>query len=353
MWFLSRLLIIVAMQLIAPSLNTSPPEYARDILGFIPNFVPQISWELFSHWDGAWYRTIATSGYEYINDGQYHNVAFFPLFPLISRGLMTLGLPFEVAAPLVNNFALLGAMLLLYSWAEKRCNINVARWSIAVLAWFPLSLFGTAIYTEGLFLLLTTAALRAFDKHQHIQAAFWGALATATRSTGITLIPAFFLVAWKEKRPPIAYAAGIIASVGLILFSLYCAMNFGDPLAFVHVQKAWGQPNWLQIFADALSGKKQDWMRIVAFFGSAYLLWHFRTKLPRVAVAYGFCSLALIQSTGALNSIGRYVFGLVSLSLALGILLSIHPRWGYGIISFFAIMLTYFSIRFTWWHWVA
>jgi len=51
MWLLSRVVIVVAMQLIAPLLNSSPPEYAVGQLGFIPNFVPKIGWELFSHWD--------------------------------------------------------------------------------------------------------------------------------------------------------------------------------------------------------------------------------------------------------------------------------------------------------------
>jgi Gpi18-like mannosyltransferase len=52
------------------------------------------------------------------------------------------------------------------------------------------------------------------------------------------LVPAFLIVAWKERRPPIAYAA-LAATSGLLLFSLYCAIRFGDPLAFVHVQRAW------------------------------------------------------------------------------------------------------------------
>jgi len=357
MWLLSRLVIIVAMELIAPLLvsHTPPPSYPSYLLplDFVPGFVPTPGWELFSHWDGAWYRRIATSGYDYANDGKMHSVAFFPLFPLLSRAVMTLGLPFEVASTIVNNLALLGALILLYRWAEERHGISAARWATAMLAWCPFSLYGTVIYTEGLFLLLTTAALRAFDNRHHGWAAVWGAMATATRSTGSMLVPAFLLVAWREGRSAVAYAAGLATGGGLLLFSVYCAIRFGDPLAFVHVQSAWTHPSWLDIFADALTLGKDGLTKVIMVFGGGYLLWHLRAKLSHVAVAYGFCCLALLITSGALSSLSRYAYGIVSLSLALGVLLAYHPRWGYAIIGCFAILLARYAFRFAWWYWVA
>src|SRR5919199_2906159 len=134
MWLLSRLVIVVAMQLLAPLIHISPVTHSGTLpLDFTPDFVPKNSWQLFSHWDGAWYRKIATVGYDYANDGKYHSIAFFPLFPLVSRVVMTLGLPFDVAATLVNNLAFLGALFLLYCWAKERYDINVARWATVVL----------------------------------------------------------------------------------------------------------------------------------------------------------------------------------------------------------------------------
>jgi Gpi18-like mannosyltransferase len=256
----------------------------------------------------------------------------------------------------VNNLALLGAMLLLYRWAQERHGISAARWATAVLAWCPFSLFGTVTYTEGLFLLLTTASLRAFDNRQHAWAALFGAMATATRPTGAAIIPAFLLVAWRERRPSIAYAAALAAGGGLLLFSLYCAIRFGDPLAFIHIQKAFIQPNstWLNIFAGVFTGgRKNNLIKVVMVFGGGYLLWHLRAKLPLVAVAYGFCSLALIISSGVLISVGRFAYAIVSLSLALGVLFANHPRWGYLSMGLFATLLVEFAIKFAWWHWVA
>lgn len=354
MWLLSRLVIVVAMQLIAPSIHTIPSTFPYPLpLDFTPGYVPTTGWELFSHWDGAWYRKIATSGYDYANDGQWHSVAFFPLFPVISRGLMTLGLPFEVAATLVNNLAFLGALIFLYRWVEERHGISAARWATAVLAWCPFSLFGTVIYTEGLFLLCTTAALQAFEKGQYLTAALWGVMSTAARGPGLALAPAFFLVAWRERRPAIAYITGIAVVGGMLLFCVYCGIRFGDPLAIFQVQGAWKHHSWLYIFKDFFKLKADAVTKVVMVFGGGYMLWCLRTKLSRVAVAYGFCSLALLLASGNLSSINRYAYGIVSLSIGLGVLLARHPRWGYALMGLFGIFLVRYAINFSWWRWVA
>lgn len=267
---------------------------------------------------------------------------------------MTLGLPFTVAATLVNNFALLGALFLLYSWTKEYCGIKAAQWATAVLAWFPFSLYGSVIYTEGLFLLVTTAALRAFEKRRYGWAAILGTMVTASRAPGIAIVPGFLLVAWKEKRPRIAYIVGLTASMGLILFALYCTIRFGDALAFINVQKAWKpwQPNLWDVFVGLFHANRENSLRILMVFGGGYLLWDFRAKLPRLAVIYGFCSLGVILATGSLLSLNRYAYGIISLSMALGLLLSKHPRWGYVTLGFFLILLVQYSILFAWGHWV-
>jgi len=410
MWLSSRLLIVVAILLIAPLLPAPPNSVAATF-----------SWQAFSAWDSIWYHKIATFGYDYAHDGKEHSVAFFPLFPLVIRTVMTLGLPFEVAGILVNNLAFLAALIILYFWVEERHGKSAARWATAALAWCPYSLYGTVIYTEGLFLLCSTAALRAFDRKQHIWVAFWGALATATRVTGAMLIPAFLLAAWKERRSASAYLASLAAGSGLFLFSLYCLIKFGDALAFLHVQKAWRssygfawQGWWkmlLQIVgAINLDGYIQDpwhpllfgiivcsgyllwrfrlqlgfvkmpygfcflwillWLltrdplpgdpfssdplvKIALIFGGVCLLWFSRTQIPLVGVVYGFCSFGLIFNTGLTASVERYAYGIVSLSFAFGLLLARYPRWGYAVMVFFALPLFSLSVRFAQKLWVA
>lgn len=342
------------MQVIAPLVCKNPPVYAiRPPLGFVSGFLPKSGWELFSHWDGKWYTQIANLGYSYANDGQQHSVAFYPLFPLLIRGLMTLGMRADAAGVLINSLAFLGALVLVYFWVEERYDAGAAKWTTAVLTWCPFSLFCTVIYTEGLFLFLTASALRAFERGEYIWVAVWGALTTATRGPGVALIPAFLLVAWREKKPPLAYVAAFAGAIGFFSFILYCAISFGDALAFFHVQKGWQHPGWFNILSKALKLQIAAISKIVMIFGSGYLLWFFRKRLTSIVLIYGFCSLALLVNSGALTSVHRYAYGIVPLSIALGLLLESKPRWGYGLMALFGIFLLYVSVRFASWLWVA
>jgi Gpi18-like mannosyltransferase len=401
-WLTSRMLIWMAMLLIAPFLSAPSGGIAATF-----------GWGVFDAWDSVHYRAIATSGYEFVDDAKGHNVAFFPLFSLIIRGVMAVGLPFDVAGTLVNNVAFLTALYCLYFWVKEQHGKDSARWATAVLAWCPFSIFAAVIYTEGLYLLLSTATLRAFDKRQYGWTAFWGAMATATRPTGIALIFALAIASFKQRRPFIAYVASFATAIGLLSFSLYCAIKFGDPLAFIHAQRGWrpslgfywqgwwkilvqiivGTTNWkhgalkdplhpllftiivafgyfLWRFRQKLDSAKVNYgfatlvlllwllagdqlINTVSIFGGIYLLWHLRSQLTPVTLIYGLCGLGLILISGGNWSLSRLAYGIVSLSVALGVLLSRHHRWGYLTLLFFAILLTSFSIRFAQNLWVS
>jgi Gpi18-like mannosyltransferase len=401
MWLSSRLLIAVTMLFIAP-LFPAPPNGIAATFG----------WDVFTAWDSAWYQQIVTNGYQPSDNGALYSTAFFPLFPLIIRIFMNLGLPFAVAGTLINSFAFLAALIILYFWVNESYGKSAARWTTAVLAWCPYSLYGTVVYTEGLFLLCSISALRAFDKKQYISTVFWGGLATATRVTGITLIPAFLFVSWKERRGLKAYFASLAVGSGFAFYNLYCQIKFGDALAFLHAQKGWRSSvgfdwqGWRKMLMEIVVGQtnangsiQEPWhlliftiivgscyllwhfrsqlgsvkvrygfclfwfllwlitgdslIRIAIIFGGLYLLWFSRNKIPLVAVLYGFFSYALILNTGLAASVERYAYGIVSLSFAFGLLLARYPRWGYAIMGFFAIILATFGIRFSQELWLA
>jgi len=395
MGLLSRLVILSSMMLVAPFLQRFGGE--RLVFG---------DWRVLVGWDSLHYIKIATSGYEYVADGNGYNIAFFPLLPLFMKAGMALGLPPALTGALVNNGAFLGALVVLAGWLSDRYSPATVRWSVAALAWCPFSLFGTVVYTEGLFLLLSTAALRAFDRRQHAWAALWGCLASATRLPGLTLAPVFGLLAWRERRSLPAYLAALAAAGGVLSFSFFCWVMFHEPLAFLWVQKAWHPAGlaygegWLKTLVQITlgatvwsKGRIDDplyplafvilcsggallwWFRKrldnrVTFYGSCaislllwllagpplvsavmiwggiYLLWHFRRDLPPIAITYGLFSLALILSSGRTISVERHAYGVVSLAIALGILLSRHPRAGYFVIGFFTVLLISLAIRF-------
>ncbi|MDX2216012.1 MAG: mannosyltransferase family protein [Oculatellaceae cyanobacterium bins.114] len=396
MWLSSRFIILLCLLVIAPALPT--PDGGEAAIA---------NWTVFSRWDSRIYDTIVASGYRFENDGGGHNVAFFPLFPLLIKVATEFGLSFEVAGTLINNAAFWGALIVVYLWVHERHNRAIARWATAALAWCPFSLFGTVIYTEGLFLLCSTLALRSFDKQLYGWAAVWGALTTAIRPPGIALIPTFLMVAWQERRTTIAYITAIASSTGLLLYMLYCGVWFGQPLAFVLAQRGWQSDDqafhgavWLSRMTEVLMGPaNQDegrivdpwypialillggiavllwrsrhrlgfpktgygfcilvvalWLvggsiliNLVMVFGGAYLLWHTRHSLGRVAFTYGVFSWLIILSTGRTTSAERYAYGVVSLAIALGLVLSRYPRWGYATLIFFGILMASLSVRF-------
>ncbi|MFM7575301.1 MAG: hypothetical protein ACKO4S_19590 [Snowella sp.] len=124
MWLLSRMIILVAMLLIAPLLPV--PEG-----GIQAHF----GWEVFSAWDSTFYEKIASSGYEILENQQSGaNVAFFPLFPVAIYLFSKLGISTAIAGTILNHLAFLGTLVLVYDWVKSTNGIQAARWATAVLA---------------------------------------------------------------------------------------------------------------------------------------------------------------------------------------------------------------------------
>jgi Gpi18-like mannosyltransferase len=401
MWLLSRSLVLLAVIVIAPH-QSLPPSQGLPATG---------SWQDLLKFDSFFYVQIATQGYEFADDGKPHNVAFFPLLPLLIRGAMLLGWPAEVAGLAINNFAFLAALVLLYGWVAARHSPSAARWTTAFLAWCPFSLFCTVLYTEGLFLLCTTAALRAFDRHQHLQAAFWGLLSSATRLPGVALVPAFLLTAWRQKRSPIAYLSGLGAGGGILLYSLFCWVQFRDPIAFLKVQQAW-QPQiaygvgWVKMLVQITLGPRvwnagrivDPWYPLTFFllglaayglwrwrtrigprwfywgfctlglllwalagaplinglivWGGLLLVWSLRQELPVVVLLYGLANLGLILATGRTTSLERFAYGNVAIAIGFGLWVARAPRWGYPVMGLFACLLASLAVKFAQFLWV-
>jgi hypothetical protein len=347
-WFLSRAVIVGAIQVLAPLLSLHSPT---------TDFVPSAAWNLFTHWDGRFYRQIAEVGYDYVDDGQYHTVAFFPLYPLVTRLAMTPGLSFATAGTIVNSVALLAAMWQMYDWAAERYGVKEAKWSAAVMAWFPYSLFASVTYSEGVFLLTTTAALSAFDRGLYARTTIWGAMAAATRVPGALLIPALLLASHCDKRPRIAYIAALAAGAGLAAFILYCAVKFESPFAFLHAQGGWAKDAIYWTDAIKTIARKRglaldSLLRTGVFVGAAAILWMTRARLSKGMLLYGWFSLLLFLFVN-IQSIGRFVYGIASFSPALGIVLASHRRIAWCFLAASALTLVAFSVRWAWWFWVA
>jgi Mannosyltransferase (PIG-V) len=202
---------------------------------------------LWSHWDGEHYVALAADGY--LQPPGNASPAFFPLYPLLIRGLAGLfGGPLSQPAlsawgPLVSLLALPFALYFVYRIAEDGWGERAARVAVLTLALFPTSFFFNAAYTESLFLALSAGSLWAVRvRRDLLLACLLAGLATATRNVGVfLLVPLAYewLGNAREYRWRGVYLA--LAPSGLALYAAYLWWRFGDPLLFYTQQSRWGR----------------------------------------------------------------------------------------------------------------
>jgi hypothetical protein len=189
-----------------------------------------------ARWDTTWYLGIAHSGY----DGP--STAFFPLYPLLVRGLAPGGSP---AALLVMSYAvslaaLAGALYLLHRLVALELGEGTARLAVPMLALFPGALWLGAPYSESLFLLLSVGTFYAARTGRWAWAGACAGLASATRSAGIVLLVPLLVLWWQSTPRRLRDLAWIgLAPAGLAAYSLYLAASLGDGFAYLHLQQVW------------------------------------------------------------------------------------------------------------------
>ncbi len=249
-----------------------------------------------AHWDAVWYLGIAESGYPSADSPR---VAFFPLYPLLTRALGEVGGgsagALLLAGYAVSLGALLGALVLLYRLTCLELGRRLAAPTLLLLCAFPASLFLGAPYSESLFLLASIGAFYAARTGHWAWAGTAAAAASGTRSAGVLLLLPLVLIylygprdsaallprrsgcASPEtfrlrsspagRRQPPATGGGWLAALrpayplradagwlalapaGLVAFATYMGLAHGDPLAFASVQEYWGRD-----FAGPLAG---------------------------------------------------------------------------------------------------
>ncbi|MFE2013969.1 glycosyltransferase family 39 protein [Streptomyces sp. NPDC059491] len=201
-------------------------------------------------WDAVWYVRIAEHGYGYevtLPNGDVHaDLAFFPLFPALERGLSAV-LPMDAATAglLVAWSAGVAA-----AWGIYRCGAEVAGERAGVLLavlWgvYPTAFVQSMAYTETLFTALAAWSLYAVLRGRWILAGALCAAAGLTRPTAAALIAAVGITAVmtvvRERRLPARMAAGVLlAPLGWLGYVVYVGVRQGSATAYFDVQAAWG-----------------------------------------------------------------------------------------------------------------
>jgi hypothetical protein len=285
--------------------------------------------------DGIHYLTIARSGYF-----QYSE-AFFPLYPIIIYFLSTVQFiaPWISASVFSYGCFFLGIVLL--HETLQRDHTSDAWWTMLFLIAFPVSFFYTAVYTEGLFFLLSILVYVSVRQKKWFLVGLFGFLASATRLFGVLLflfaIIEYFSMGKKFwKLADLLYLFFI--PFGLLFYMIYLYVRSGDPLLFFHIQPAFGanrsgseiilvpQVLWRYmkiIFTAFLKPTPASYfisvLELVAtFFSYTVLVIGWIKKERWSLLIYGFLVVTLPTLTGTFSSMPRYLLSVFPLFFILG-----------------------------------
>lgn len=218
---------------------------------------------LWVHWDGLWYLSIATFGYQ----GRPTATAFFPLYPL-SMKLLGGGV---VGGMIMSLVAFAVALLFLNRLVTLELGPRVAWFTLLGLAFFPAAFFLNAVYSESLFLALAAGSLYYLRTDKYWIAGLLGALATLTTIYGLLLALPFAWLIWRKHGFRLRKLCHVLwMPVGLLAYMVFLFKRFGDPLMFESAQSNWSRhPEFFGV--TLYQGLISAWQAIPHFFSFHHL----------------------------------------------------------------------------------
>jgi hypothetical protein len=319
-------------------------------------------------WDGRWYERIALHGYPHsVPQGDFYagtgrqvqsSIAFFPLYPLLTRALDRV-LPggADVAGAVLA--LLIGALATVLVWllAERITDRRVADRAAVLFAFSPGAFVLSLVYAEGLLVLLSAGCLLALLERRWVWAGVLAALAGATRPNATAVMLACAWAAgWAvwQHREWRALVAPLLAPAGMAAFFGFLWWHTGEPLIWFRVEaQGWGERidlglSNLGVFADVFTRPLQNPNRIVlalsmvAAVGLMVVL--VRAKLPGIFNVYALSGLGLVLASH-INARPRFIFVAFPIVIALGRATARRP-WAFAVLAaVFAastVMLTVF-----------
>ena len=280
-----------------------------------PNLVPGSGGPLIDSlttWDGWWYLGIERSGYHAAPlVGQYHDYAFFPLYPALIR-LLSIATPaFDgLVAVLLSNVCFLIALWLLYALTREVLDDDRAVRACVLLAIFPFSWVFSMAYGESLFLALSLASLLAAERGHAGRAAVLASLAGLVRLPGVLLGLPLALILWRRVADRRRLAWLLVVPVGALGFVGFVANLTGALNGYNAAQGAWGRSGVGTAAAGGESlANSLDLLRLsflVTLLVYVFLLVYLRgDRIPLAYALLPIITLGTVFLSGNLQSIGR------------------------------------------------
>ena len=287
----------------------------------------------FSVWDGHWYRHIALAGYGGPPRlGHQSAWPFFPLLPAVLHLLHSVHLPEVAVIVLANHALILVALIGVRRLADRHFGPDVARWSVWILAVFPMTAAFSMVYPSAIFLAASVWAFELTEQQRFWAAGLVAALATMVRPNGlivaIVLTAITLTVEPVARRRAIAIRVGAPSAIAIIGWLAICAWRTGNPFVFVTAKTAWHELTLIGFIRRLGNDVHFDSAIIHIVLGliAAVALWAAWRHIPRSWRVLATIALVVPLVTG-LVGLGRYSNECFPLAIAGGIILTRAPCW--------------------------
>jgi hypothetical protein len=338
-------------------------------------------------WDSIYYIQIAAHGYSNARD-----TAFYPLYPLLIRIGSWLTGSLVVAGVLISLVALVTALVLIRWLTELELGEAAANAAVQLIAFAPLALFLSAVYTESLFLALSAGTFLAARRGRWAWAGILGAVSSVSRvGGGALLIPLVIMFlygprsdapprrtdAWWKPRYPLRADLLWLALIpaALSVFSAYLSSRGYGSSAPLHAQErysghrltlpvvgAWDGVvaafNQTRLLLSGVSPPLYQSQALLQLSSVVVALIGLVGIFRRLPFAYGaYVALELLIALASptagdpLRGFDRYACLRFPLFMWFG-LWAVERRTKRGMIFATSMMLVFFTAQFATWHWV-
>lgn len=323
-----------------------------------------------ANFDGRNYLKIVLDGYD---PNYYLDLkVFFPAYPLLIRILsFNLSLNPVVAGLFASLMFFVAALVMIDKVLSiDKTKANERYRTILLILAFPTSFFFVSLYTESLFLFLAVTSFYFMRKRNFVLASIFVAIATATRITGLALIPPLLwesYIAYREKGRIPWWV--LVSPLGLAFYGAYLYSISGEFFAFMVGQNHWNRSIGLlspynafkEGLANALYGSqitRHDFIgRSMEVFEVAFamlfvalLAISFR-KIRFLYWLYGVGCAIPVFFSGILSSVHRYI--IVVFPLFFFLVKSMPKKYFYAWLTISSILLAYMAALFLRGYWVA
>ena len=321
-------------------------------------------WQRF---DTNWYLKIAREGYV-----DAASTVYFPLYPFLIRVVSVFVGNAMLAALIVSNLALIGALALLYRLSAALFDTPSARRAVAYWLLFPTAFFLQAAYTESLFLFLTLAAFDCARRDRWVLASLFGALAALTRLQGVLLVVPLAMWGFRFQvsgsrfevrglrimRHVLRFALLLLIPLATLAFLAFTNLSLiASYEGELHARFVMPWENVAASLVLIANGRASfvDGLNLLATLGSGAMLFAIWRGLPREFTLYAFlmylAPLFRMTTLQPLVSMDRYALAIFPVFIVLGV--RGKNAWINRAIVYVSFPLQlYLSAQFVLWGWV-